>query len=220
MWFICEYMFFEHVHVFTYDIFRERTGMKLAWGCFCFYPFFYLVGIWPLVAGRGGGGGSTDLGVPGAAACAAVFFAGWVLTRGANLQKYYWRHGQVGQQQQQAGQRQTNKKTDEVAAAPSAFLGFFRNTTVPGSGGRLLCGGFWGVARHVNYLGEILQGVGLALPGFLTTGSWLPWLYPLYYAMLFFGRERDDHGSCEKKYGKAWAAYCKIVPYRIVPGVY
>ena len=34
--------------------------------------------------------------------------------------------------------------------------------TVPGSGGRLLCSGWWGLSRHVNYCGEIVQAVALA----------------------------------------------------------
>ena len=86
--------------------------------------------------------------------------------------------------------------------------------------GRLLCGGFWGISRHVNYLGEIVQGLALALPGYLASGSLLPFLYPVYYIALFVGRERDDHVACKEKYGTAWDAYCRLVPYRIVPGVY
>ena len=64
----------------------------------------------------------------------------------------------------------------------------------PGSRGRLLCSGFWGAARHINYLGEVLQGTALALPGFLATGSLAPFLYPVYYALLFVGRQQDDDG--------------------------
>lgn len=35
-WFLLEYMFFEHVHLYTYDIFRERLGKCMvmrAWMC-------------------------------------------------------------------------------------------------------------------------------------------------------------------------------------------
>ena len=60
--------------------------------------------------------------------------------------------------------------------------------TVPGSND-LLCGGWWGYSRHVNYFGEIVQAVALALPGWLATGSVLPWLYPLYYVALFIPRQ-------------------------------
>eukprot|EP00949_MAST-11_sp_MAST-11-sp1_P002515 g2515.t1 len=197
-WFICEYMYHEHVHVYTYDIFRERVGAKMCWGCWCFYPFFYCVGVWPLVASSADEYKNGDLSVGAACACVAIYFAGWILTRFANLQKFYFR---------------TQK-------SPTFLFGAIRNVTVPGSNGRLLCSGFWGISRHVNYLGEILQGCALALPGWLATGSVLPWLYPFYYVMLFVPRDLDDDKVCAKKYGKSWDKYRTLVPYRIVPGLY
>ncbi len=36
--------------------------------------------------------------------------------------------------------------------------------------GHILMTGWWGVARHFNYFGEIVQALALALPGFLATG--------------------------------------------------
>lgn len=45
-WFVVDYLVFERVHLYTYDIFAERVGFKLVWGCFTFYPYFYLVGLW------------------------------------------------------------------------------------------------------------------------------------------------------------------------------
>ena len=44
-WFLVEYLHYENVHAFTYDLFRERLGFKLTWGCLCFYPFFYCCGV-------------------------------------------------------------------------------------------------------------------------------------------------------------------------------
>ena len=194
-WFICEYMWFEHVHVYTYDIFRERTGMKMSWGCFLFYPFFYCVGVWPIVT-HFETSDAIDLSLGVAIGCISVFFAGWTLTRGANLQKFGWRHHKQ-----------------------SSFLGV-KNETIQGSKQRLLCTGFWGIARHINYTGEILQGIGLALPGYLVSGSWLPFCYPLYYVLLFVGRDLDDDKACHEKYGKSWLMYLERVPYRMVPGIY
>jgi delta14-sterol reductase len=44
----------------------------------------------------------------------------------------------------------------------------------------ILVNGFWGLSRHVNYLGEILMATGIALSlGY--PGLWWVWLYPLYY---------------------------------------
>ena len=127
--------------------------------------------------------------------CAAVFGVGWILTRGANMQKHALKIG------------------------ASSFLGM-ELQTVPGSDGRLLCNGWWALSRHVNYLGEIIQAVALALPGWLATNSLLPWAYPVYYVALFIPREMDDDLVCGLKYGKVWQKYKAMVPYAIVPFIY
>ena len=44
--FVVEYLYFEEVHLYTYDFVAERVGFKLGWGCLTFYPFFYGVGLW------------------------------------------------------------------------------------------------------------------------------------------------------------------------------
>ena len=72
------------------------------------------------------------------------------------------------------------------------------------------------MSRHVNYAGEITQAIGLALPGYLVTGSCIPFIYPLYYIMLFVPRQIDDDKVCEGKYGKEiWGEYVSRVKYRI-----
>jgi len=190
-WFVVEYLFFERVHLYTYDIFAERIGFKLVWGCFTFYPYFYLIGLWVVA----------DLPDPGTpwwllVVFALVFFVGWVFTRGANMQKYRFK-----------------TKPDR------AFLGFMRPEVLSDGSNSLLCGGFWGISRHVNYLGEIVQAVGLTLVlGY--PGRWIVWLYPLYYVALFLGRERADERRCAAKYGDLWAEYEQRVPRRIVPWLY
>jgi delta14-sterol reductase len=83
----------------------------------------------------------------------------------------------------------------------------------------LLVNGFWGGSRHINYLGEIIQAVAIALaPGCF--GVWEVWLYPLYYIALFISRQADDDKVCRAKYGALWDEYRAKVKYRIVPGVY
>ena len=220
LWFVCEYLWFEDVHVYTYDIFRERTGFKMCWGCWCFYPCFYCVGAWCLVAP----GRDTDISIIQALNCISLFFVGWLLTRGANMQKHAWRTHQLDLDLARVGhtaQREDGGRVDGGWWCPlGAFGPRVRQHTIPGSRGRLLCSGFWGAARHINYLGEVLQGTALALPGFLATGSFVPFLYPLYYVLLFVGRQQDDDVICAAKYGAAWDAYCAAVPYRIVPLVY
>lgn len=62
--------------------------------------------------------------------------------------------------------------------------------------------------------------MALALPAWLTLGSWAALLYPLYYLALFVPRQLEDDEACALKYGDAWKKYCRVVPYRIVPYVY
>ncbi|GHV49605.1 7-dehydrocholesterol reductase [Spirochaetia bacterium] len=189
-WFIWEYLNFEKVHLYTYDFIAERVGLKLGFGCLTFYPYFYAVALWATV----------DLPNPHlplwADVCfAVIFFAGWSLARGANMQKYYFK-----------------------TQPEKAFLGIKPETFTDGKR-TLLINGFWGLSRHINYLGEILMGCGIALSAGYPAVWWV-WLYPVYYVGLLFTRQMDDDKICKAKYGKLWNAYTKKVKYRIIPFIY
>ncbi len=188
--FVWDYLTFENVHLYTYDFFAERVGIKLGWGCLTFYPYFYAIVLWSTVH------------LPGRAiptwlliCFALVFISGWMLARGANLQKYYFK-----------------------TRPGKSFLGITPKTISDGNH-TLLVNGFWGVSRHVNYLGEILMALGIALcvgyPGIF----WV-WLYPLYYIALLLPRQMDDDKRCAAKYGDLWNIYTKKVKYRIIPYLY
>ena len=78
--------------------------------------------------------------------------------------------------------------------------------------------GWWGLARHVNYTGDIAMAWTWALTcGF---GSLVPYVYPVALTALLVHREHRDDRDCREKYGADWAAYCRRVPYRFVPGIY
>ncbi len=189
--FVVEYLFFEEVHLYTYDFFAENVGYKLGWGCLAFYPYFYCVGIWSAATRP-----DPHPPAPLLVTAVVVFFGGWGLSRGANLQKFFYK----------------------TRPSEKAF-GLLEPETVGDERGRLLCSGFWGLSRHVNYLGEILMAVGLALALGAPRDPW-PWLYPLYYVALLVPRQIDDDKRCAAKYGAVWAEYCRRVPFRIIPGVY
>ena len=85
-------------------------------------------------------------------------------------------------------------------------------------GTKLLLSGWWGVARHANYLGDMMMAFAWCLAcGF---GSLVPYFYVLYFVPLLLDRERRDHAMCQRKYGDDWDRYCEKVPYRIIPLVY
>ena len=189
-WFCCEYLIFERVHLWTYDFIAERVGFKLGFGCLAFYPYFYAVALWF----------TAELPNPGLPVWVTVLFGvlflcGWVLTRGANMQKFFFK-----------------------TAPERRFLWIAPRSLSDGTHS-LLVNGFWGASRHINYLGEILQAVAIALaPGYF--GVWAVWLYPLYYVALFLSRQADDDKVCRAKYGPLWDQYTAKVKSKIVPGLY
>ena len=82
----------------------------------------------------------------------------------------------------------------------------------------LLTSGWWGIARHMNYLGDLMMGLAWCIPaGFEHP---LPYFYILYFTILLSHREGRDNLMCHEKYGKDWEAYCRKVPWRILPGIY
>lgn len=189
--FLWEYLFFEEVHLYTYDLFAERVGFKLGWGCLAWYAFFYAVGLWTLADAP-----NPHTPAPALAGIAVLFFGGWMLARGANMQKFWFK-----------------TRPDRRA------FGLIAPEVIEGDGRRLLVNGFWGLSRHVNYLGELLMASALALSlGYPTALG--PWLYPLYYVVLLFPRQYFDDQRCAQKYGPLWEAYVQRVPKRIIPWIY
>ncbi len=188
--FVIEYLFFEEVHLYTYDFLAERVGFKLGWGDLAFYPFFYAIPLWATV----------ELPVPHRSNFLMViylliFLTGWCLARGANMQKYIFKKNPSGN-----------------------FLGIKPQIITDGSK-TILVSGFWGLSRHINYLGEILMASGIVLSVGYPMLPW-PWLYPFYYVLLLFTRQMADDKLCASKYGPLWDEYRKKVPYRIIPYIY
>jgi len=188
--FIWDYLNFERVHLYTYDFIAERVGFKLGFGCLAFFPYFYSIALWATAA----------LPNPGHPQWVniifvIVFFCGWVLARGSNLQKYYFK-----------------------TSPAKKFLGI-RPEVLSDGKHSLLVNGFWGKSRHINYFGEILMACGIAL-AVGHPGIWWVWLYPAYYVALLFGRQADDDKICKAKYGELWDRYKERVKYRIIPYVY
>ena len=189
-WFCFDYLIFEKVHLWTYDYIAERVGFKLGFGCLAFYPYFYAVALW-FTATRPNPGHSVLFTV----LCGVLYLVGWSFTRGANMQKYFFKVW-------------PEKKF--LWIAPVAI----------GSGDhRILTNGYWGLSRHANYFGEIVQAVAVALVvGY--AGVWMVWLYPVYYIGLLLSRQADDDKVCKAKYGALWDEYTKSVKHKVIPFLY
>ncbi|KAL6048518.1 Transmembrane 7 superfamily member 2 [Balamuthia mandrillaris] len=121
----------------------------------------------------------------------AVFILGYSIFRGSNSQKHEFKHD--------------NKV--KIWGKPAETIA-----------GKLLVSGWWGLARHINYFGDLLLAVAFSLPCRFSTV--LPWIYPIYLTLLLVHREVRDNRRCRQKYQKDWEKYEQRVPYRIVPYVY
>jgi delta14-sterol reductase len=169
----------------------ERVGFKLGWGCLVFYPFFYCVGLWQIA----GAPTRTRRRLCSRCSCSCSSVDGCSRAERI-LQKFHF-------------------KRDPHAKA----FGILDPRPLSGGGKHVLTGGFWGLSRHVNYLGEITMATALALVlGY--PFALAPWLYPCLLRRAASSEQRDDDKRCAERYGALWEEYCRRVPYRIIPFLY
>ena len=128
----------------TADITTEGFGFMLCYGDLVWVPFTYSL------QARFLSFVTVRLPPWAVAAIVAIFVAGFAIFRLSNLEKDRFRR---------------NPEAPEVA---------YLETIPTRTGSRLIVSGWWGLARHINYFGEMLMALGIALPAALATGSWLP----------------------------------------------
>ena len=191
-----DYFIFERVQLYTYDLIHERLGFMLFWGGLVVYGWLFILPLWGMAAypDPGFSTGWTYVWLIGTG---ALFLLGWSISRGANLQKYTFK-------------RWPDRK----------FLGIITPKYLEVGDRKILYSGFWGVARHFNYMGEGFLSLSIALVFGHFDVPWA-WTYFVFIVTLFTFRQRDDDKHCAEKYGEEkWAEYKSLVKYRIFPGVY
>jgi hypothetical protein len=172
----------------TMDITTEGFGFMLSYGDFAWVPFIFSTQA-KFIADGGG-----ELPLPGILAAAAICGLGYYIFRGANAQK------------------------DQFRRDPYHPSVVHLRTITTSRGTQLICSGWWGYARHINYTGDWLIGLSWCIAcGFRSA---VPYVYALSFAALLAHRERRDDRACRRKYGFDWDRYCKLVPWRLIPRVY
>ncbi|KAK7413843.1 erg24, C-14 sterol reductase [Neonectria punicea] len=116
------------------DITTDGLGFMLNFGDIVWVPFLYSTQCRYLAVYP------VHLGWPGVAAIGVVFATGLYIFRATNSQKNLFR-----------------TKPDHPSVANMPFIQTKRGT-------RLLTGGWWGRARHINYFGDWLQSLPFCLP--------------------------------------------------------
>jgi protein-S-isoprenylcysteine O-methyltransferase Ste14 len=187
--YVADYFYHEEAILTTWDIKHENFGWMLCWGDLVWVPFTYTLQAAYLI------NHTHELSLPAAAAIILLNVTGYVFFRGANLQKHKFRKNPQGL----------------VWGKPAEYIRTERGTL-------LLTSGWWGVSRHMNYLGDLMMAAAWCLPaGFMHP---LPYFYIVYFTILLVHREWRDNDMCREKYGRDWEAYCRKVRWRIVPGIY
>lgn len=197
----------------TMDLTTDGFGFMLSFGDLVWVPFIFSLGTRYLAVHP------VRLGPLYVAVILAIQGFGYYIFRAANNEKNRFR---------------TNPNDPAVA-----HLSYIETK----SGSRLLTSGWWGTARHINYLGDWVMSWSYCLPtlaaGYKLTptilypgtrlvtqegmkGYAIPvtYFYLVYFAVLLIHREMRDEEKCMRKYGKDWERYCEKVRWRILPGVY
>jgi len=187
--YVADHFFHEEAILTTWDIKHENFGWMLCWGDLVWVPFTYSLQAHYLVHNI------HQLSIPAAIGIVGLNALGYTIFRGANIQKHHFRRNPRG--------KVWGKAPEYIQTA---------------SGPLLLTSGWWGVARHSNYLGDLLMALAWCLPAGFSHP--LPYFYFVYFTILIVHREWRDNARCLEKYGKDWTAYCQKVRWRIVPGVY
>jgi protein-S-isoprenylcysteine O-methyltransferase Ste14 len=187
--YVADYFFFEDAILTTWDIKHESFGFILAWGCLVWIPCAYALQPLYLVQHP------EPLPTWGAFAIFVLNALGFYVFRSSNLQKHRFANDPM--------EPIWGRKPELIQTA---------------QGRALLTSGWWGIARHANYLGDWLMALAWSLCcGF---GRFLPYFYPLYFAILLIHREWRDSRHCASRYGADWQRYTQKVRWRIVPWLY
>jgi len=187
--YVADYFWHEEAILTTWDIKHENLGWMLVWGNLVWVPFTYTLQAHYLVSH------THELSWWGTGGLVTLNLLGYAVFRGANWQKHQFRK---------------NPEAPIWGKKPE----FIRTQ----HGSLLLTSGWWGIARHMNYLGDLTMALAWCLPCLFE--SPLPYFYFVYFLILLLLRERRDHEACREKYGQDWDAYCRKVRWRIVPYVY
>ena len=84
----------------------------------------------------------------------------------------------------------------------------------------LLYSGYWGQARHLQYLFELMAAWSWCLLANPFVNGVIPLFYCIFLTYLLIDRADRDSKKCLLKYGKYYEEYKRRVPYKIIPGIW
>lgn len=196
--YLAKFYWWETGYFNTLDITMDRAGFYICWGCLAFLPIGYTYSTYYFIRHP------PTVSSPTAVFICLIGLASVYLNYEVDRQKEHF--------------RKTSGKC-KIFGRDAAFMEVeYRDSSGAVRKSKLLLSGFWGTARHLNYVFEMMAALAWNLPGW-GLGP-LPFLYNVYLFVLLTHRVFRDEDKCLEKYGQAWRKYCKAVPYRLIPYVF
>lgn len=195
--YLLKFFIWEEGYMKSMDIQVDRAGYYICWGCLVWVPAVYTSPMLFMV--------NHPVGL--SVVAALIIFALGL----ASIWINYW----ADYQRQTV--RATNGETTIWGAAPKLILAEYSTETGERKTNLLLASGFWGISRHFHYVPELLAAFFWSCATGFSYFS--PFFYVIFLTILLTHRAFRDDTKCRNKYGKYWDEYCKLVPYKIVPGI-
>ncbi|PQE18972.1 7-dehydrocholesterol reductase protein [Rutstroemia sp. NJR-2017a WRK4] len=203
--YVIDFYINEDWYLRTIDICHDHFGFYLAWGSMVWLPSMYTLQTQYLARNP------ISLHPVTALTLLVTGVSGYVLFRSVNYQKDLVRRtgGDCMIWGKKAEVLRMKYKTGDGKTHESL----------------LLCSGWWGTARHVNYVGDLALSFSMCAAAGLAgrgegQGHLLPWTYAIFMTVLLIHRCWRDEERCAKKYGVGWERYCARVGWVLVPGIW
>lgn len=193
-----KFFYWETGYLRSLDIMHDRAGYYICWGCLVWVPGIYTSAAQYLVLNP------IHLGWLVSSLILALGIAGIVINYLADRQRQMV--------------RALNGECLVFGKKPKLIKVSYVTEKGEKKQNLLLASGWWGIARHFHYVPEILGALAWSLPALDT--ALLPYFYVIFLTILLLDRAIRDDQRCEKKYGKGWKDYCKLVPYKVIPRIY
>lgn len=195
--YLFKFFIWESGYMRSMDIQVDRAGFYICWGCLVWVFAIYTSPVMFMVKHPV---------VLSAPVAIIIFVLGF-----ASIWINYW----ADKQRQDV--RATDGKTTIWGSAPKLIQATYTTETGTKKTNLLLASGFWGISRHFHYVPEIMAAFFWSCAtGF---SFFIPFFYVIFLTVLLTHRAFRDDTKCRNKYNEHWTEYCKLVPYKIIPGI-
>ena len=200
--YLAKFYWWETGYFTTLDITLDRAGYYICWGCIVWVPSFYTYASYYFVSNPPIISDETSY---------LILVFGLVsigLNYRVDWEKEYFRSCKEKGEEEEC----------YLWGQPAKFIKVTYATTTGTKNSTLLTSGFWGIARHTNYVFELGLALAWCLPGYGI--SILPFSYFIFLTVLLIHRVFRDEEKCQVKYNKYWDEYCNVVRYRMIPYIF